>query len=96
MGQILPGVQSLRCLWKRAERVGFIKMDIEGAEFDALHGAKGVIVRDKPMLALSVYHRAGDMLAMMDYLHSLVPEYHFWLRHYSIGLADTVLYVSID
>lgn len=77
-----------------AERVGFIKMDIEGAEYDALQGARGVIVRDKPLLALSAYHRAGDMLVLMDYLHTLVPEYRFWLRHYSAGLADTVLYAA--
>lgn len=78
------------------EQVGFIKMDIEGAEFDALRGAKGVIVRDKPLLAISAYHRRGDMLAIMDYLRSLVPEYRFWLRHYSVGLADTVLYAAIN
>lgn len=79
-----------------AERIGFIKMDIEGSEFNALHGAKHVIVRDKPLLAISVYHRAGDMLAIMDYLRCLVPEYRFWLRHYSIDIADTVLYASVD
>ncbi len=78
------------------EKVGFIKMDIEGAEFDALHGAKKMIVRDKPLLAISVYHREGDMLAIMDYLRCLEPEYRFWLRHYSIGIADTVLYASVD
>ena len=78
------------------ERVGFIKMDIEGAEFDALRGAEAVIVRDRPLLAISAYHRPGDMLAIMDYLHDLVPEYRFWLRHYSVGLADTVLYAAAD
>ena len=51
-------------------------------------------VRDRPLLALSVYHRMGDMLAIMDYLHHLVSEYRFWLRHYSVGLADTVLYAA--
>lgn len=70
-------------------------MDIEGAELDALHGAQKVIARDKPLLAISMYHRTGDMLAIMDYLHHLIPEYHFWLRHYSIGIADTVLYASV-
>ena len=78
------------------EPVGFIKMDIEGAELDALHGAKGIIVRDKPLMAISAYHRTGDMLAIMDYLHRLVPEYHFFLRHYSIGTADTVLYAAVE
>lgn len=78
------------------ERIGFIKMDIEGAEFDALHGTKRVITRDKPLMAISVYHQIGDMIAIMDYLHQLVPEYRFWLRHYNIGTDDTVLYASID
>lgn len=76
--------------------VGFIKMDIEGAEFDALHGAKNTIIRDKPFLAICVYHLRGDTFAIMDYLHQLLPEYRFWLRHYSTRDAETVLYASID
>lgn len=75
--------------------IGMIKMDIEGAEFDALHGAEQTIQRDKPQLAICVYHRQGDMLAIMDYLHSLVPEYRFWLRHYGTLDDDTVLYAAV-
>lgn len=78
------------------QTVGFIKMDIEGAEFDALHGAKNTIIRDKPFLAISIYHRPGDMLAIMDYLHELVPEYRFWIRHYGPLAYETVLYASTD
>lgn len=76
--------------------VGFIKMDIEGAELDALHGAKNTILRDKPLLAISAYHLRGDVFAIMDYLHQLLPEYRFLLRHYSSYLQDTVLYASVD
>lgn len=76
--------------------VGFIKMDIEGAEFDALHGAKNTIVRDKPLLAICVYHLQGDTFAIMDYLHQLLPEYRFWLRHYSPERSQTILYASVD
>lgn len=76
--------------------VGFIKMDIEGAEFDALHGAKNTILRDKPLLAISVYHLRGDVFAIMDYLHQLLPEYRFLLRHYGVAHFDTVLYASVD
>lgn len=76
--------------------VGFIKMDIEGAEFDALHGAKNTIIRDKPFLAICVYHLRGDVFAIMDYLHQLLPEYRFLLRHYSSEGAETVLYASVD
>lgn len=79
-----------------AHTVGFIKMDIEGAEFDALHGAKSTITRDKPLLAICVYHFRGDTFAIMDYLHQLVPEYRFLLRHYSVSTTETVLYASVD
>ena len=76
--------------------VGFIKMDIEGAEFDALHGAKNAILRDKPLLAISVYHLQGDLFAIMDYLHELVPKYRFLLRQYGLAQYETVLYASVD
>lgn len=76
--------------------VGFVKMDIEGAEFGALHGAERTILRDKPLLAICVYHREGDVLAIMDYLQQLVPEYRFWLRHYGPLYYETVLYASVD
>lgn len=80
----------------RDTTVGFIKMDIEGAEYEALKGARDTIQRDRPFLAISVYHRRGDMIAIMDYLLSIVPEYRFWLRHHSSTTCDTVLYASVD
>ena len=39
----------------------FIKMDIEGAEFPALQGAMEVIQRDRPILAISIYHSVEDL-----------------------------------
>lgn len=77
------------------EKIGFIKMDIEGAEWGALHGAEKTILRDKPLLAICVYHIPGDTLAIMDYLAELVPEYRFWLRHYGTSNSETVLYASV-
>ncbi len=75
--------------------VGFVKMDIEGSEMVALHGARKTIQRDKPFLALSVYHRRGDILAILECLHSFVPEYRFWLRHYGPLAHETVLYAAV-
>lgn len=76
------------------ETVGFIKMDIEGAEFEALHGAQNTIARDKPLLAICTYHREGDTVAFMEYLKRLVPTYRFWLRHYGPARTETVLYAA--
>ena len=42
------------------EKVDFIKMDIEGSEANALRGARHVLERWKPRLALSGYHVKGD------------------------------------
>ena len=75
-------------------RVGFIKLDIEGEEYNALVGAKETLLRDKPLLAICLYHKQGDMIAVMDYLHELIPEYHFCIRHYSTLSYDTILYAS--
>ena len=77
------------------QTVGMIKMDIEGSEYQALHGAERTIRRDQPLLALSVYHRTGDMLAIMQYCQELVPSYGFWLRQYSRLEDDTVLYAAV-
>lgn len=80
----------------RDTTVGFIKLDIEGLELEALRGAEEMLRRDRPFLAVCVYHRRGDMITIMDYLLSIVPEYRFRLRHYSSSTCETVLYASIQ
>ena len=75
--------------------IGFIKLDIEGSELDALHGAERTLQRDAPLLAVCVYHRPGDLLAIMDFLSTAVPRYRFWLRHYTATPLDTVLYAAV-
>ncbi|MDR2729212.1 MAG: FkbM family methyltransferase [Chitinispirillales bacterium] len=77
----------------KSDKVTFIKMDIEGAELNALHGSKEIIKRDKPRLAICVYHKPKDILYLASYILELNPEYKFYLRHHSpISLFETVLY----
>lgn len=73
-------------------RVSFLKSDIEGSEMDMLLGAEKVIKRDKPKMALCVYHRCDDLFKMADTIRRYVPEYKLALRHHSAWQADTVLY----
>lgn len=72
--------------------VTFIKMDIEGAEIRALHGAEKLIRNFKPKLAISVYHKKKDIIDIMTYLSNLNLDYKFFLRHYSACQWETVLY----
>ena len=75
--------------------VTFVKMDIEGAEEAALQGARQTIIRHKPRLAISVYHKMTDILTIPEMLLEMVPEYRFWFRHYTASLNDTVLYAEV-
>ena len=70
----------------------YIKMDIDGAEWDALHGAVKTIKKNRPKLAICLYHSDEDMVRLIEYVHNLVPEYKLYVRHHSKNSAETVLY----
>lgn len=75
--------------------VSFIKLDIEGSELSALQGAEASIKKYKPRLAICVYHKPDDIIEIPLYVHSLVPEYKMYLRHYSTCGCETVLYCIV-
>jgi FkbM family methyltransferase len=58
----------------------FLKFDIEGAEIAALRGARHVIARHRPVLAVSVYHEQSHLWKIPLLLHELCAEYSFYLR----------------
>lgn len=72
---------------KRLPRVDCIKMDIEGAELEALKGAASVISRFKPKMAISAYHKPEDSWTLARYIRSLRPDYEFYWRHYPTLIA---------
>lgn len=74
------------------ESVTFIKMDVEGAELKSLIGARDTIRRDRPKLAVSIYHKYEDMVQIPLYVKSLVSDYKLYVRHYSNNASETVLY----
>lgn len=78
------------------DRVTCIKADIEGAEYDMLTGAKKLIQRDHPNLAISIYHDIHDLFRIPLLVHELVPEYKMAVRHHSVSNNETILYCYIE
>ncbi len=74
------------------ERVSFIKMDIEGAEIEALKGAEEIIKKQKPKLAISIYHKPDDLFEIPLLIKEYNRDYKLYIRHYGNRLAETVLY----
>lgn len=70
------------------ERITYINMDIEGAEADVLKSAREVISKNRPVLAVCVYHKKEDLLVIPELIGGLVTDYTFFLRKYPSVMAD--------
>ena len=75
-------------------KIDFIKMDIEGAELNALMGAKEVIKKFKPKLAISIYHDIYDFFKIPEFIESLKLNYKFYLDHFSLMDKETILFAK--
>jgi FkbM family methyltransferase len=91
-GAVLLPVVSIDDFMRTREPATFIKMDIEGGEMGALAGARETIQRQKPKLAISVYHKACDLWQIPVLIKQLNSGYRIYLRHYTNEPVDTVCY----
>lgn len=78
------------------KKVDFIKMDIEGAEPEAILGAKETLVKFQPKLAISVYHEFDHYYKIPQLINSINPKYKFYLDHFSIRPSESVLFAVVD
>lgn len=58
----------------------FIKMDIEGAEPAALAGARRIIERHRPLLAICLYHQQDHLWSIPLQIAHMSDAYEFFLR----------------
>jgi FkbM family methyltransferase len=76
---------------KECSEITYIKLDIEGAELDALEGMKDTILKYKPKLAICIYHLPTDLWRIPLFIHRLNPAYKLYIRqHHSVH--ETVCY----
>ncbi len=73
-------------------RLTYVKMNIEGAEIDALNGGRRAIRKWRPRLAVSVYHRPSDLWRIPQLILEIDPNYRLYLRQHDGGIIETVLY----
>lgn len=74
------------------EHASFIKMDIEGAELEALDGASAIIRRDRPVLAVCSYHKPDHLWRVLASLKNLAPDSALFLRSHCADGLDAVCY----
>ena len=72
--------------------VDFVKLDIEGCEIEALHGARRLISERKPFLAIAGYHRWDDLWKIPALIHTINPGYTIKLRLHCANSFDAVFY----
>ena len=76
------------------KKITFIKMDIEGAEYEALQGARKLIMENRPRMAISVYHKFEDFVTLAALVLEMHPDYRISFRHYGFDELETVMYVE--
>ncbi len=93
-GSVKVPLRSLDYLVNTGEiqKIDFLKLDVEGAEMEAIRGARESIQRFKPKLAISLYHKPNDIFEIILHIKTKFPFYSCYVDHYTIHAEETVLY----
>ena len=55
-----------------------------------------MIRRDKPRMAICIYHKPEDLYEIPLLIKALVPEYKLYIRHHGVFQYETVLYAVCE
>jgi FkbM family methyltransferase len=78
------------------DSLGFVKMDVEGAELAVLRGARDALARFGPQLAIAAYHREDDLVRISEVAASVPVGYRQFLRTSSPLEDETVLFATAE
>lgn len=76
------------------DKVDLIKLDVEGAEKEAIMGGLKTIARHRPRMLISVYHKPNDLFELPLLIDNLGLDYDFYLGHHQPVLHETILYAN--
>ena len=75
------------------KRASYIKVDVEGMEEKAIIGMKNTILKYKPKMLISAYHKTDDYFLLPLLVKSIRNDYKVYMRHYKyIPAWDTQFY----
>jgi len=77
------------------QKVSVIKLDIEGMELATIHGAKRTILRDKPILLISIYHTPEDFFEIKPLIESWNLGYCFMVRETEVCNSGTGVHLML-
>ena len=69
----------------------FIKLEIEGSELKALQGAGETIERNRPKMAISIYHKPEDLESLTDYVVGTGQRYKLGFRQHNALCPDAMV-----
>lgn len=91
----VQSVNALEFLQSLNPKPTFIKMDIEGSEMEVLRTIEPWLRKEKPDLAVSIYHETAHLYRIPLLINHIVPEYRIFIRHNSNDFTETVCYATI-
>ena len=71
------------------ERITLINADIQGNEFEMLKAMRTRISKDRPVIAICIYHKPEDWIELPQYIDSLVDDYKYIVRKYASNTLDS-------
>lgn len=73
-------------------RASFLKLHLEGAELDALKGGREMLLRDRPIVAATVYHNDDGIWRTALWLMETLSDYRLLFRLHSWCGTGAVIY----
>lgn len=70
----------------------FGKIHLEGGELEALQGGSETLQRQRPLLAVTVYHNTDGLWRTPRFLMELLPDYRFLMRLHAWCGTGAVMY----
>ncbi len=61
--------------------VDYLKMDIEGADLDALIGGRRMLAEHRPVTAVAAYHKPGHAIEIAEFLHDVLAPCRIYAAH---------------